>query len=61
MQHRCEILPFWQQLTDGEKEIVEFYREAYDILKPKGFQMLYLEASNIRENILQINLRKPVR
>lgn len=38
----------------NEQEIVEFYREAYEILKPKGFQMLYLKSDNIRENILQI-------
>ncbi len=37
-----------------EQEIVDFYREAYEILKPKGFQMLYLQSGNIRENILQI-------
>ena len=37
-----------------EPDIVNFYREAYEILKPKGFQMLYLQSDNIRENILQI-------
>ncbi len=37
-----------------EQEIVEFYREAYEILKPKGFRMLYLKSKNVRENILQI-------
>ena len=32
MRHRCEIFPFWQQLTDGEKEIVEssVYTEKYN-------------------------------
>lgn len=38
----------------SEQEIVEFYREAYEILKPKGFQMLYLKSDHIRDNILQI-------
>jgi hypothetical protein len=38
----------------NEQEIMDFYREAYEILKPKGFQMLYLQSDNIRENILQI-------
>ena len=33
---------------------MDFYREAHEILKPKGFQMLYLQSNNIRENILQI-------
>ena len=37
-----------------EQEIVEFYREAYEILQPKGFQMLYLQSDDIRSNILQI-------
>ena len=37
-----------------EQDIVDFYREAYEILKPKGFQMLYLQSGNIRDNILQI-------
>ena len=38
----------------SEREIVDFYREAYEILRPKGFRMLYLKSDTIRENILQI-------
>ena len=38
----------------SEQEIVDFYREAYGILQPKGFQMLYLQSDDIRGNILQI-------
>ena len=43
MQHRCEIFPFWQQLTDGEKEIVEssVYTEKYN----KGMLMHRTEDS----------------
>ena len=37
-----------------EQEIVDFYKEAYEILKPKGFKMLYLRSEHIREDILQI-------
>ena len=37
-----------------EQDIEDFYREAYEILKPKGFQLLYLQSGNIRDNILQI-------
>ena len=37
-----------------EQKIMDFYKEAYEILKPKGFQMLYLKSDTIRENILQI-------
>lgn len=42
----------YYQLSD--EEIVAFYKEAYGILKDKGFQMLYLNAEQMRENILQI-------
>jgi len=43
MQHRCEIFPFWQQLMDGEKEIVEssVYTEKYN----KGMLMHRTEDS----------------
>ena len=32
MQHKCEIFPFWQQLSDAEKELVEaaVYTEKYN-------------------------------
>ena len=45
------MMLFYQK---SEQEIVDFYTEAYEILQPKGFQMLYLQSDNIRENILQI-------
>ena len=51
-QNSMEDMMLYYQMQ--EKDIVEFYREAYEILKPKGFQMLYLQSANIRENILQI-------
>jgi len=43
MQHICEIFPFWQQLTDAEKEIVEssVYTEKYN----KGMLMHRTEDS----------------
>lgn len=43
MQKRCEIFPFWQQLTDAEKEIVEssVYTEKYN----KGMLMHRTEDS----------------
>jgi len=51
-QNSMEDMMLYYQMS--EQEIVDFYREAYEILKPKGFQMLYLKSDNIRENILQI-------
>lgn len=37
-----------------DEEIIAFYREAYEILKNKGFRMIYLDSDNIREDVLQI-------
>ena len=51
-QNSMEDMMLYYQIP--EREIVDFYREAYEVLKPKGFQMLYLKSGNIRENILQI-------
>ena len=47
-----ETMLLYYQLSD--EEILAFYQEAYDILKDKGFQMIYLDSEKIRENILQI-------
>lgn len=43
MQNRCEIFPFWQKLTDAEKEVVEasVYTEKYN----KGMLMHRTEDS----------------
>lgn len=38
----------------AEDEIISFYKEAYELLKDKGFLMLYLDSEHVRENILQI-------
>ncbi|MBO5351872.1 MAG: hypothetical protein J6J42_02630 [Lachnospiraceae bacterium] len=51
-QNSMEDMLLYYQMD--EQEIVDFYREAYEILQPKGFQMLYLTSDTIRENILQI-------
>ncbi len=51
-QNSMEDMMLYYQMN--ERDIVDFYRESYEILKPKGFQMLYLKSDNIRENILQI-------
>lgn len=51
-QNSMESMMLFYQMR--EQEIMDFYREAYEILQPKGFRMLYLQSDNIRENILQI-------
>lgn len=38
----------------GEDEILAFYEEAYGILKEKGFRLIYLDSTQIRENLLHI-------
>lgn len=37
-----------------EEDIFAFYEEAYGILREKGFAMIYLDSSQIRENLLWI-------
>ena len=51
-QNSIESMMLFYQME--EKQIADFYKEAYGILKPGGFLMFYLEPGNIRENILQI-------
>ena len=51
-QNSMEDMMLYYQMK--EQDIVDFYREAYEILKPKGFQMFYLKSDHIRENIMQI-------
>ncbi|MBP3579282.1 MAG: hypothetical protein J6K15_14355 [Lachnospiraceae bacterium] len=55
-QNSMEDMMLYYQMP--EQDIVDFYREAYAILKPKGFQMLYLQSGNIRENILKIKAER---
>lgn len=52
LQNSIESMMLFYQMEDTE--IVEFYREAYEILKKKDFWLLYLDSEKIRENILQI-------
>lgn len=51
-QNSIESMMLFYLMTD--EAIVDFYREAYDILKTKSFKMLYLDSDKIRENLLQI-------
>lgn len=36
-----------------EEQIVEFYKEAFALLKEKDFKLIYLDSGSIRENLLQ--------
>lgn len=47
-----ESMMLFYQLSDNE--ILEFYSEAFQILKDKNFVLFYLDSDQIRENILQI-------
>lgn len=38
----------------SEKEIFEFYREIFDVMKQKDFRLLYLYSDDIKGNVLQI-------
>lgn len=51
-QNSIESMILYYQMEDDE--IVSFYQESYEILKEKGFRLLYLDSDRIRENILQI-------
>lgn len=51
-QNSIESMMLFYETSD--EEIVEFYREAYEILKSKNFRMYYLDSDRIRENVLQI-------
>jgi len=51
-QNSIESMMLYYQMS--EEEMIDFYREAFEILKVAGFQMFYLDSDNIRENILQI-------
>lgn len=52
LQNSLESMMLFYQMSDAD--IVEFYKEAYDILKKKQFVLLYLDSKRLRENLLQI-------
>lgn len=37
-----------------DEDILAFYREAFEVLRPRGFHMFYLDSPKVRENTLQI-------
>lgn len=51
-QNTIETMMLFYQMK--EDAIIDFYREAYGILKEKSFQLIYLDTLDIRKNILQI-------
>jgi hypothetical protein len=51
-QNSIECMMLFYQLSD--REIRDFYREAYDRLKNKGFRLLYLDVEDIEAAIVTI-------
>lgn len=52
LQNSIESLMLFYQLPDGE--ILDFYEQAFSLLRPKGFGVLYLDSVQVRENLLHI-------
>lgn len=52
LQNSIESMMLFYQMA--EEDILAFYEEAYGILKEKGFQLIYLDAVQVRENLLHI-------
>ncbi len=52
LQNSIETMMLFYQMRD--EDILAFYEEAYEILKKKGFRLLYLDSGQIRENLLHI-------
>ncbi len=50
-QNSIESMMLFYEM-DGE-QIIEFYREAFGILKDKAFKLVYLDSGSIRENLMQ--------
>ena len=55
-QNSIESMMLFYQMSD--EEIVEFYREAFALLKEADFSLYYLDSDTIRENILQIKAER---
>lgn len=51
-QNSIESMMLFYEMSD--EAILEFYKEAYNILAQKNFKLLYLDSEQIRENLLQI-------
>lgn len=52
LQNSMECMMLYYQMKD--EDILAFYREAFEILREKDFQLLYLDSERVRENVLQI-------
>ena len=51
-QYAITTMILFYQMSD--EQILEFYIEAYEILKEKDLQLIYLDVEDVRENILRI-------
>ena len=52
LQNSIESMMLFYQIA--EAEILAFYEEAYGILKEKGFLLIYLDSTHVRETLLHI-------
>lgn len=50
-QNSIECMILFYEMTDDE--IVDFYIEAFEILKAKNFRLIYLDTDEIKQNILK--------
>ena len=51
-QNSLECMMLFYEMSDDD--ILEFYKQAYDLLKDKNFTMLYIDSNDIAGNIAQI-------
>ena len=51
-QNSLECMILFYEMSDDA--IVEFYKQAYDLLKDKNFRMLYIDSDNVVGNIAHI-------
>lgn len=55
-QNAIECMILYYQMKD--EEIIQYYREVYEILSTQEIGILYIEVENIRENILNIKTER---
>lgn len=51
-QNSLECMMLFYEMSDDD--IIEFYKQAYDLLKDKNFRMIYIDSNDVAGNIQQI-------
>lgn len=51
-QNSIESMMLFYEMSD--EKIIEFYREAFEILKDKSFKLIYMDSGSIQENLMQV-------